>query len=127
VRACVRVYEARLCASRFIIIIIIKFKFNFRNLFEYKNVLKVIVTERSCPFQAIKEYGGEGVEDCVHSFLVSGIGGSLLTLNGLKPQCSLYVPPGLTFNNPTFCAHSVFMCFVWISEQTAIISLYSIN
>jgi len=23
--------------------------------------------------------------------------------------------------------HSVFMCFVWISEQTAIISLYSIN
>ena len=23
--------------------------------------------------------------------------------------------------------HSVFMCFVWISEQTAIISLYNIN
>jgi hypothetical protein len=33
----------------------------------------------------------------------------------------------LTFNNPTFCPQSVFMCFVWISEQTAIISLYSIN
>ena len=33
----------------------------------------------------------------------------------------------LTFNNATFCPHSVFMCFVWISEQTAIISLYSIN
>jgi hypothetical protein len=33
----------------------------------------------------------------------------------------------LTFNNSTFCPHSVFMCFVWISEQTAIISLYSIN
>jgi len=29
--------------------------------------------------------------------------------------------------NSTFCPHSVFMCFVWISEQTAIISLYSIN
>jgi hypothetical protein len=27
------------------------------------------------------------------------------------------------FNNPTFCPHSVFICFVWISEQTAIISL----
>ena len=27
----------------------------------------------------------------------------------------------------TFCPHSAFMCFVWISEQTAIISLYSIN
>ena len=32
----------------------------------------------------------------------------------------------LTFNNSTFCPHSVFMCFVWISEQTAIISLYNI-
>ena len=42
-------------------------------------------------------------------------------------QRSLYVPPSLTFNNSTFCPHSVFMCFVWISEQTAIISLYSIN
>ena len=29
--------------------------------------------------------------------------------------------------NSTFCPHSVSMCFVWISEQTAIISLYSIN
>ena len=38
-----------------------------------------------------------------------------------------YVPPGLTFSNSTFCPHSVFMCFVWIWEQTAIISLYSIN
>ena len=33
----------------------------------------------------------------------------------------------LTFNNSTFCPHSVFMCFVWISEQTAIISLYNTN
>jgi hypothetical protein len=33
----------------------------------------------------------------------------------------------LTFSNSTFCPHSAFMCFVWISEQTAIISLYSIN
>jgi hypothetical protein len=33
----------------------------------------------------------------------------------------------LTFNNSTFCPHSVFMCFVLMSEQTAIISLYSIN
>jgi len=39
----------------------------------------------------------------------------------------LCVPPGLTFSNSTFCPHSVFMCFVWIWEQTAIISLYSIN
>jgi len=33
----------------------------------------------------------------------------------------------LTFNNSTFCPHSVFMCFVWIWERTAIMSLYSIN
>ena len=39
----------------------------------------------------------------------------------------LYMPPSLTFNNSTFCPHSVFMCFVWIWEQTAIISLYNIK
>jgi len=33
----------------------------------------------------------------------------------------------LTFNNSTFCPRSVLMCFVWIWEQTAIISLYNIN
>ena len=33
----------------------------------------------------------------------------------------------LTFNNSTFCPQTVFMCFVWIWEQTAIISLNSIN
>ena len=33
----------------------------------------------------------------------------------------------LTLNNSRFCPHSVFMCFVWISEQTVIISLYNIN
>jgi hypothetical protein len=33
----------------------------------------------------------------------------------------------LTSGNSAFCPHSVFMCFVWFSEQTAIISLYSIN
>ena len=33
----------------------------------------------------------------------------------------------LTFNNSTFRSHSVFVCFVWIWEQTTIISLYNIN
>ena len=32
-----------------------------------------------------------------------------------------------TFSNSPFCPHSVFMCFVWIWEQTAIISLCNIN
>jgi len=59
-----------------------------------------------------------------------------------RTQRSLYVPhsghcmyrtvvtistASLTFNNSTFCPHSVFMCFVWIWEQTEIISLYSIK
>ena len=54
-------------------------------------------------------------------------------------QWSLYVPhsghymyrpvvtictASLTFNNSTFCPHSVFMCFVWIWEQTAGLGLY---
>ena len=39
---------------------------------------------------------------------------------------SLYTA-SLTFSNSSFCPHSVFMCFVWIWEQTAIISLYNIN
>ena len=30
-------------------------------------------------------------------------------------------------DNSTFCPHSVFVCFAWIREQTAIISLYSIS
>ena len=49
-------------------------------------------------------------------------------------QWSLYIPPvvtictaSLTFSNSTLCPHSVFMCFVWIWEQTAIISLYNIK
>jgi len=60
----------------------------------------------------------------------------LLTIIGLfdkglcsveSAQWSLCVPPVLTFTYSTFFPHSVFMCFVWISEKTAIISLYSIN
>jgi hypothetical protein len=42
-------------------------------------------------------------------------------------QWSLYVPPDITFNYSTFCPHSVFVCFVLISEQKTIISLYSIK
>jgi hypothetical protein len=38
-----------------------------------------------------------------------------------------YVPPGLTFTNPTFFPHSVFMCLYRSQKKTAIISLYSID
>jgi hypothetical protein len=42
-----------------------------------------------------------------------------------QPSC--YAQPGLTFKEYTFCPHIVFMYCVWIWEQTAIISLFSIN
>ena len=43
-----------------------------------------------------------------------------------KAQWSLYVPP--VYHSPILhSAHTVFVCFVWIWEQTTIISLYSIN
>jgi hypothetical protein len=41
-------------------------------------------------------------------------------------QWLLYVPLR-DIHNSTFCPRSVFTCFVWISEQTEIISVYSIN
>jgi len=38
-----------------------------------------------------------------------------------------YMYHQFNIQHSTFCPHSVFMCFVWIWEQTAIISLYDIN
>jgi hypothetical protein len=67
---------------------------------------------------------------------VQKYGYKLSTKRGLQKtrQVEIRNPSGctayywvLTLKNATFCPHSVFMCFVWISEQTAIISLYSIN
>jgi hypothetical protein len=45
----------------------------------------------------------------------------------LKVVWLLYLPPGLAENTAVFRPHSVFVCSVWISEQTTIISLYSTN
>ena len=53
--------------------------------------------------------------------------GDVRSTYACKAQWSLYVPPGLTFNSSTFCPYSVCMCFVWVWEQTGIISLYSTN
>jgi len=39
----------------------------------------------------------------------------------------LYIPPVLTLKLCIFCLHSVFMCFLRISEETAFITVYSIN
>jgi len=49
----------------------------------------------------------------------------IVTFRVLWKVCNL--PSGLTFKNSTCCPHSVLMCFVWISEVTAIISLHSVK
>jgi hypothetical protein len=50
-------------------------------------------------------------------------GTSLYTVAIPSPVVLLYQPPGLTFNNSTQCPHTAFICFAWISKQTAIISI----
>ena len=45
----------------------------------------------------------------------------------LKLYVIVYETPDLTNNISTFCPYRIFICFVWISDQTTIISLYSIN
>ena len=42
-------------------------------------------------------------------------------------KCLLRDADWVFIYNSTFCPHSVFKCFVWVWEQTAIVSLYSIN
>jgi len=45
----------------------------------------------------------------------------------VKAQWLVYVDQVLTLKNSAFCCHIVFVYSVWISEHTAIISLYVIN
>jgi hypothetical protein len=49
-----------------------------------------------------------------------------LSLTQWSPFLTLYTTIFDT-KNSTFCPHSVLMCLVWISEQTAIIYVYNIN
>ena len=51
----------------------------------------------------------------------------ILNIEVHKREVSAICTNILTFNNSTFCPYRVCMCFVWIWEQTAIISLYNID
>jgi len=62
----------------------------------------------------------------VQSAVYCGLSTSEL-FNRLKAQWLPYEPLRLTFSNSAFCPHSIFICFVWIWEQTAFISVYNIN
>ena len=48
-----------------------------------------------------------------------------LTVNPFNPQRLLYIPPGLTFTDSTFCLRCVFMTLY--ESQIVTVSLYSIN
>jgi hypothetical protein len=49
-----------------------------------------------------------------------------IRIGPLQPS-GRYMYRQFNIHNSTFCPHIVFVCFVCISEQTAIIFLYSIN
>ena len=44
-----------------------------------------------------------------------------------EAQWLIYVPPGLTLKNSTFCPHSVFLCLVWFPEETAAVCLTALS
>ena len=56
----------------------------------------------------------------IASYFISELPATLLC-NPVVTVCTT----SLTFNNTTFCPHSVFVCFVWNWEETAIISWLS--
>jgi hypothetical protein len=66
--------------------------------------------------------------ECVYCAVLTG-SLYIIQTSGHYMYCTVVTicTTSLTFNDSTFCPHSVFMYFVWIWEQTAIISLYSIN
>jgi hypothetical protein len=78
----------------------------------------VFITETVCVYCAVRT-------ECLYMMLYNWLS---------KAQWSLYVPPighymYHQFNIQQFhvLPHSVLICFVWIWEQTSIISLYKIN
>jgi len=52
---------------------------------------------------------------------------TLFLFNPIRPVCSFAYRQVKRPNIPRSAHTAVFICFVWISEQTAIISLYNIN
>jgi len=68
------------------------------------------------------------VRDCVNFHVsVSNFPRPAFKLLTFQSPVVTICTTSLTFTNSTLCPHIVFMCFAWISEQTAILSLYSIN
>jgi hypothetical protein len=81
----------------------------------------IFITETECVYCAVRT---GSLYICIYIYIYIYI--KFFIYNPPKPMVN-NCTTSLTFYNSTFCPHSVFMCFVWISEQTAIISLYSIK
>lgn len=61
------------------------------------------------------------------SEVVSSLEFQKILLYAFKTRWLTSVPPRVTLKTPTFCPHSIFIYFLWFSEQTAIIALRIIN
>ena len=51
----------------------------------------------------------------------------LYSTQPMKSKWLICVPPGLTLKNATFCPQNAFTCFIFISEEIAISSIYCIE
>jgi predicted GNAT family N-acyltransferase len=80
----------------------------------------VFITETECVYCAVRS------THTVYLCVFCGSENKQRLFHGTTVNVFFLLPRGCLLRG-TFCAHSVFMCFVWIWEQTAIISLYSIN
>ena len=99
----------------------------------------VFITETECVYCAVRTGSLCIILRSVHTVYLCVLCGSqnkqrLLSYTALTEWfynrdevCLLRGTDWVFMYNSTFCPHGVFMCFVWIWEQTAIISLYSIN
>ena len=67
---------------------------------------------------------------CTTSVLCTAYRAPSVYRHAQRCRCMALYTPVITihtFSNSAFCPHIVYMCFVWMWEQTAIIPLYNIN
>ena len=95
----------------------------------------VFITETECVYCAVRSTFYVLPTQCIYVFCVDLRTNSdyftvqhwLVGVYNWDGVCLLRGTDWVFIYNSTFCPHSVFMCFVWIWEQTKIISLYNIN
>ena len=92
----------------------------------YSIDLLVFITETECVYCAVRSTFYVLPTQCVYVFCVDLRTNSdyFTVQHWLLGFCNR---DGVCLVRGTFCSHSVFMCFVWIWEQTSIIPLYSVD